>query len=103
MNLKKYHRRYPDYKWDYKAVSKTIVEDGRKKEIIFYTLINKGKRTNGVEIYSGKNYIVGSNAKSYSRKYTLNNYPRKYDEIVKFLMKAHKTVKWSQKKYVDLN
>jgi hypothetical protein len=103
MMMKKYHRRYPDYKWDYKAVSKTIVENGRTKEIIYYTLVNKGKRTKGVEIYSGKNYIVGSNAKSYSRNYTLTNYPKKYKEIVKFLIKAHATMKWSKKKFVDLN
>lgn len=56
MKYKKYHRRYPDSNWDYKAISTMV----RNKEVIYYTLKSNGKRSEGVEVYSGRNYIAQS-------------------------------------------
>ena len=99
MKYKKYHRKYPTSKWEYKAIS-TKVDD---KEIIFYTLTAKGKKSKGVEIYQGRNYDPKSTARSYSRRYTLQNLPDKYKSVVDALSKKHKATKWSTKAYVNLN
>ena len=76
MKFKKYHRKFPESRWDYRAVSTKIV-DNRTKEIIYYTLVNKGKRSSGVEIYSGENYIIGSNVRSQSISYSIQSLPEK--------------------------
>jgi len=99
MRFKKYHRRYPEAKWDFKAIS-TFYEN---KEIIYYTLISNGKKSKGVGIFSGRNYIVNSSSGSYSRRYSISNLPKKYRNIVKQLILIHKKTKWSNKKKVDLN
>ncbi len=103
MEFKKYHRRYPDRKWDYKAVSTKINEDGKITEIIYYNLVNKGKFSKGVETYTGKNYIVGSTNKSNSRQYSLTSIPEKYKNIVSQLMNEHSKNIWSKESRVDLN
>jgi hypothetical protein len=94
-------RRYPEQQWDYKAVS--IVING--KDIIYYTLINKNKKSKGVEIYSGSNYVAPFSVykKSYSRTYSLANLPISYKHIVSNLIKTHNTIKWSKDKYVNIN
>ncbi|MCK4526013.1 hypothetical protein KAW18_01475 [candidate division WOR-3 bacterium] len=101
MEYKKYHRRYPN--WDYKAVSTKIKEDRKTKEIIYYTLRDNDKKSEGVEVYSGSSYIVGSFDRSYSRRYSLSKVPIKYRWIVDLLKKKHKTIKWSKKEYVNYN
>ena len=101
MEYKKYHRRYSG--WDYKAVSTKIKEDRKTKEVIYYTLRDNDKKSEGVEIYSGSNYIVGSSDRSYSRKYSLSKVPKKYKDIVELLKKKHKTITWSKKDYVNYN
>ena len=70
---KKYHRKYPDIKWNYKGISTRK----SRKEIVYNTLINKGKKSRGVEIFSGRNYDVNSNTPSYSRRYSLSKVPKK--------------------------
>ena len=95
--FKKYHRKYPDQKWNYKAVSTKV--DG--KEVIFHTLNNKGKKSKGVEVYQGSNY--GGSGRSYSRAYSLSKVPKKYKSTVANLQKEHKKIKWSKKKRVDIN
>ena len=97
--ITKLHRRYPDTKWDYKALSKRV----GNKEIYYYTLKNKNKKSKGVEIFSGKNYIVGTSAPSYSRRYNVSKVPKIHKKVVSNLMKQHKKVKWSKKRRVDLN
>jgi hypothetical protein len=99
MEFKKYHRRYPDTKWDYKAISTKI--DGR--EIIFYTLNNKGRRSQGVEMFQGSNYDPDSSARSYSRRYSVSGVPSKYKKIVSTLRRKHRDTKWSKEKRVDYN
>jgi len=99
MAYKKYHRKYLDRKWNYKAIS-TIIDN---REIIYYTLVDKGIKSSGVEIYGGRNYIVPSNANSYSRRYLLSNIPKKYKKVVQKLMIQHRKTKWSTKGYINLN
>ena len=105
MEFYKRHRRYPDSKWDYKAISTKVVDEQsyRMNEIIYYTVTDKGKKKRGVEVYSGENYIVGSTDRSYSRSYSLSNVPSKYKSIVDELMRVHKSTTWSKEKYVNLN
>ena len=100
MKTQKTHRRYPDQKWDYKAI--TVLID-RDTELIYSTLIDKGKRSEGVEIYTGENYVVGSKARSYSRQYTLSKLPEKYKKIVAELKNVHTATKWSKAKRVNEN
>jgi len=97
--VKIYHRRYPDTQWDYKAVSTEV----GNKEIIYDTLSDHGKKSQGVEIYSGRNYDVGSNERSYSRKYKLSEVPKIYKKTVAMLKRVHKKTKWSKEKEVDYN
>lgn len=97
--MKKYHRKYPDRQWDYKAIS-TLVNG---KEVIYYTLVSKGTKSSGIEIYGGKNYVVTSDSRSYSKTYLLSNVPVKYKKVVTTLMKRHSKTKWSKQKYVNLN
>lgn len=108
MGYKIYHRRYPRHKWDYKAVSTKIKENQRTKnqrtkEVIYFTLVNSGKRSSGVEVYSGSNYIVGSSGRGHSRKYTMSTVPAKYKKIVDTLKTKHGTIKWSKEEHVDRN
>ena len=103
MQTKKIHRRYPAQKWNYKAIQTTITENGKKRNVIFYTLICNGKRSNGVEVYGGKNYIVGSKDSSYSRNYKLSKVPQKYKDIVKKLKSVHSKTKWQSSGKVEVN
>lgn len=99
MKFKKYHRKYPDTEWDYKAISTFV--DGR--EIIYYVLKSHGEDSSGIEIYGGRNYVVGSSDRAYSRTYLLDKVPPKYKKVVLLLMKKHSKTKWSNKSYVNVN
>jgi hypothetical protein len=103
METKVIHRRYPQVDWDYKAISRIINDNGLKRMIIYYTLKSKGKFKQGVEMYSGENYIVGSKDRSSSRSYQYPDYPVKYKSIVEELKKVHAKTKWSSAKKVDKN
>lgn len=105
MEFYKRHRRYPDVNWDYKAISTKMVDEQtyRLYEVIYYTIMDHGKKKQGVEIYLGPNYIVGSDGRSYSRRYSLREVPSKYKSIVNELMRIHKSTTWSKEKYVNLN
>jgi hypothetical protein len=70
--IKKIHRRYPDRKWDYKALS--LRKNDR--DIIYYNLKNGDRDSEGVEVFLGKNYIVGSNKPSHSNRYNLDRIPK---------------------------
>lgn len=96
-------RRYPQTNWDYKAISVIINDDGKLKDVVYYTLINKGVASKGVEIFSGYNYIVGSNDSSHSRNYKLNDVPKKYSKVVMSAMMIFNKTQWSDAKKVDLN
>jgi hypothetical protein len=99
MGYKKYHRKYPEQRWDYKAIETRV--GGIR--VIYYELRNKGKMTKGVETYSGKNYDIHSNAPSHSRHYPISKIPKKYKDVITDLKEKHKKTKWSKKKRVDLN
>ena len=103
MGITKIHRKYPDNKWNFKALSLRINDDGKAKDLVLGKLISKGKKSTSVEVYSGSNYIVGSNERSSSRQYKLSEVPKKYKEDVKKLMEKHRKTKWSNKKYINLN
>ena len=96
---KKYHRKYPDVGWNYRAVSTKV--DG--KELIFSKVNDKGKHVERVEVYSGKNYDPSSSKPSYSRSYPASRVPDKYKPVVKELQKEHRKTKWSKAKRVDVN
>ncbi len=97
--MTKIHRRFSDRKWDYRAISARI--EGR--DVIYYTLSNNGKKSMGVEIYGGRNYIVNSSSPSYSRTYLISSVPEKYKKVVKQLQLRHRKTKWSTKPFVNLN
>jgi len=97
--VKIYHRKYPDSQWDYRGIS-TRVDN---KEIVYYTVKDKGKFREGVEVYSGYNYDIHSTARSHSNAYTISNFPKKYQSIVSNLKSIHRQTKWSNKKYVNLS
>ncbi|MDO8623192.1 MAG: hypothetical protein Q7R52_03005 [archaeon] len=101
--ITKIHRKYPDVKHDYRALSCRINKNGNPSDIIFYKLKKDGKSSEGVETYSGKNYIVGSNEKSHSRRYDLNKVPDKLRSLVNKLHLKHNKTKWSNKNKIDLN
>jgi hypothetical protein len=98
----KTQRRYPNHDWDYKAIS-TIMNDGVKKNVIFYTNKQNGVEYCGVEIHQGKNYIVGSSDRSYSKAYTMENLPPKYEGVVSELKSIHEKTEWSNEEYVNEN
>ena len=97
------HRKYPDVKWEFRAVS-LRVDDGKIKDVVYGKSKDKiGKISTGIEIYSGSNYIVGSSSPSYSRKYSMKNVPEKYLPIVKKAQEIYQKTTWSTKKYVNKN
>ena len=99
MNIKVYHRKYPETDWDYRAVS--TIFDGN--EIIYYHLFNERKHSIGIEVFRGRNYIVGDNRRSYSNKYDLDRIPKKYRNIVSNLAIEFNRIKWSKANKVNLN
>ena len=88
-------RRYPSHNWDYKATS-TMVNGIR---VIYYT----NGDSQGVEMYKGQNYIVGDSSRSWSRVYSLETYPKKYNNVVQELIKVHNNTQWSNESYVNNN
>jgi hypothetical protein len=104
MTTKKIHRRYPEVDWDYKAIETIINDNGLKREVIYYTLKTKGKLKQGVEMYSGYEFLPGSFLhKKSSRSYPYTKYPSKYKSIVEELKKVHSKTKWSTAKKVNEN
>ena len=101
--ITKIHRKYPDSNWDFKALSLRMRDNGKAKDLVLYKLKNNGKKSQGVEIFSGSNYIVGSSDRSSSRRYAIKDVPSKYKDDVKKLMEKHRKTKWSNKKYLNLN
>ncbi len=100
METKVTHRRYPEINRDYKAISTPI---NRDTQIYYYTLIDKGICSEGVEVYTGANYVAQSIAKSYSRRYEMSNVPKKYTTIVEALKNMHNQTIWSEDTYVNIN
>ena len=103
MVTKKTHRRYPDSKWDYKAISTIFNDGGTKRDVIYHTLTSGGKKTEGVEILTGSNYIVGSKDRSNARTYKLTDCPSKYKELISKLKKVHQSTSWSSASYINEN
>lgn len=79
---------YGDKPNDYKIICRIIRKGGEDVQVCYHE--TNDKKVKGVEIYSGKNYIVGSNKPSYSRKFDLEELPLKYKDVVEELKKAHK-------------
>jgi hypothetical protein len=102
-NMVKIHRKYPDKKWEYRAISTRIKDNNIRKDVIYYTLNNNGKKSQGVEIYQGSNYIIDSSIKSYSRRYNLKDLPEKYKGVIKYAISVHNNISWSKENYVDEN
>lgn len=98
------HRKYPSSDWEFKAVSIRVVDDnGKAKDVIYGISKSKGKKRTGVEVYAGTNYVVGSNERSYSRRYNMKDVPTKYDGVVQKAIAIHRKTKWSKAKYIDKN
>lgn len=67
-----------------------ILDDGQMKLITYFEMAGKRSKW-GTEVYVGSNYVVGSNARSYSRMYPKwKGLPEKYLSIVKKLKAIHK-------------
>lgn len=92
------HRKYPDVGWEYRAV----VFHLEGSNIIYYVVIEKNVKTKGIEVYSGRNYVVGSSRNSYSRRYDVNDVPAKYKKYVKYLKSIHSKIEWSKREHVDV-
>jgi RNA-splicing ligase RtcB len=95
----KIHRKYPSVNWEFKAISAKVDDNGVERELVYGV-------ANGIfslEMYTGVNYIVGAKNKSRSRRYLMNEIPKKYKDIVEVLKKVHESTKWSDDKYVNLN
>jgi len=100
----KIHRKYPKNGWEFRAISVRYRDDDRTiKDIIYGKTNDRGKQSVGVEVYSGKNYIVGSKDKSYSRKYDLNEIPKKYIAVVNFAKEIYNRQKWSNASEININ
>lgn len=99
----KIHRKYPKTKWEFRAISTRIIDDGKQKDFVYYNLNNNGTKSHGIEIYSGSNYIVGSSDPSHSRRYTLSNLPTKYANVLKITHIKYQEQHWSTQKQVNLN
>lgn len=97
------HRKYPDTKWEYRAIDGKISDNGKNKSLIFYTLVNKGVHSVGVEVYSGHNYIIGSDETSRGFRYNMSDVPRKYFDVVRILRRIHNETVWSKADSVDMN
>jgi len=95
------HRKYPDIKWEFRAISLRVDDDGKMKDIVYGKSMDRGKKSTGIEIYSGSNYIVGSISPSYSRRYSMKNVPSKYLPIVKKAQEIYQKTKWSTEKYLN--
>jgi hypothetical protein len=103
MITKKIQRKYPDADWDYKAISTIINDNGIKREIVYYTNVSKSKKREGVEMFTGPNYIVNSGGKSSSRSYDIKSIPVKYQDVVKNLKSIYSKTKWSTARFVNEN
>jgi len=97
--ITKHQRRYPQVNWDYKAISMKINDKGIVREIIY----GVANGIYSVEMYTGVNYIVGAKNRSRSRRYTLDNVPKKYESIVSVLKNEFDNAQWSNDKCVNLN
>ena len=78
--------------YHYNILVAECMDDGIRKDITFY--VNPKKKTEwGTEVYSGSNYIVGSNSPSYSRNYKhWNDIPDKYLDVALMLSKKYKKI-----------
>lgn len=73
---------------DYKIICKIIRQNGKDVQVCYYE--TSDKKVKGVELYSGKDYIVGSSDVKYSKKYDeLSDVPIKYKAVVDELIKVH--------------
>lgn len=74
-------------------VSFVLTVEGRDTLISYYEDNNHG--TFGAEVYTGRNYVVGSRERSYSRNYkSFDKLPKKFVNAVETLMSCHKLVDW---------
>ena len=103
MITKKVQRRYPDRDWDYKAICTRIDDGGRVRAVYYYVLRTGGVVEEGVEVYSGANYIVGAKDRSSSRNYRYSECPVKYRGIVSELRRVHRATRWSAARRVSVN
>ena len=71
--------------------------------MVYGTLIRNGKTIESIEVYSGKNYIVGSTDVSHSRCYCMHTVPKYLKSIVAKLKEKHSKTKWSKRRRVNLN
>lgn len=73
---------------DFKILCRIIRIGGKDVQVCYHERNDHKER--GVEVYSGKNYIVGSNDVSYSKKYDeVSEVPVKYKAVVDELVEAH--------------
>lgn len=78
---------------DYKIICRIIRTGGKDVQVCYHE--TNDHKAKVVQIYSGKNYIVGSNDVSYSRKYDeVSEVPVKYKAVVDELIAAHHK-KWN--------
>lgn len=73
---------------DYKGLCRIIRIGGKDVQVCYHE--RNDKKAIGVEVYSGKNHIVGSKDVSYSKKYDeVSDVPVKYKAVVDELIAAH--------------
>ena len=77
--------RHRDY-----IIEAKVLDDGVAKLITYFEMAGNRDKW-GTEVYTGRNYVVGSSAPSYSRMYPKwKGLPVKYLPVVKKLRSIHK-------------
>lgn len=104
MKTQKIHRKYPRNNWEFRAIStQTLNKAGNVVDVIFGISTSNGIVKEGVEIYTGENYIVGATNASRSYRYEKDSYPKYYADIISTLTNVHLNTKWSTDDYVNEN
>ena len=99
----KIYRKYPKQDWEFRAIAVRVNDNDVLKDVVYGSSFSKGVHSLGVEIYSGKNYVVGTCNRSYSNRYDVQKVPKKYQDVVEYAFEIYQKTTWSNKDYIDLH
>jgi hypothetical protein len=64
--------------WQFQSAQKSDPDTN----VCYTRVLDKGKFREILEVYSGENYVVTSNKRSYSRVYQMDSIPNKYKQTL---------------------